>query len=143
MRSDLQDPFQKEFLQVKLSLLKKIQHFRLQLSAGELATYELATYELATWRASTLRACSLRPGQFATRRARTLRAALRSAKASSRLARSWPAIWLTGELAPSELVAGDPASSRDAELETCELVALVHPMDFLLLALKQSNCLRN
>ncbi|KAL0445425.1 UNVERIFIED_CONTAM: hypothetical protein Slati_2265200 [Sesamum latifolium] len=63
-------------------------------------------------------------------------------------ASSRPAIWLArdlraSELAPSKLVAGDPASSRDAELATCELVALVHPMDFLLLALKQSNCLRN
>ncbi|KAL0378550.1 UNVERIFIED_CONTAM: hypothetical protein Sradi_3160500 [Sesamum radiatum] len=56
MRSDLQDPFQKEFLQVKLFLLRKIQHFRLQLSAGELATWrsgpacgllELAPCELA------------------------------------------------------------------------------------------------
>ncbi|KAL0427938.1 UNVERIFIED_CONTAM: hypothetical protein Slati_2968600 [Sesamum latifolium] len=34
----------------------------------------------------------------------------------SKLASSRP-----GELAPSELVAGDPASSRDAELATCEL----------------------
>ncbi|KAL0434186.1 UNVERIFIED_CONTAM: hypothetical protein Slati_2752900 [Sesamum latifolium] len=54
MRSDLQDPFQKKFLQVKLSLLKKIQHFRLQLSAGE----------LATWRARGLRAGELAPSKL-------------------------------------------------------------------------------
>ncbi|KAL0433588.1 UNVERIFIED_CONTAM: hypothetical protein Slati_2693100 [Sesamum latifolium] len=101
MRSDLQDPFQKEFLQVKLSLLK-YSNFHLQPSAGE----------LATWRARTMRARDLRASELA----------------SLHLASS---------------LAGNPASSRVAELATCELGALVHPMDFLLLALKQSNCLRN
>ncbi|KAL0288702.1 UNVERIFIED_CONTAM: hypothetical protein Sradi_7091500 [Sesamum radiatum] len=102
MRSDLQDPFQKEFLQVKLSLLRKIQHFRLQLSAGELAPGELAACDLASSRPASWRARTKRARWLATLPARGL-----------------------------------------LELATCEMDTLVHPMDFLLLALKQSNCLRN
>ncbi|KAL0445139.1 UNVERIFIED_CONTAM: hypothetical protein Slati_2236600 [Sesamum latifolium] len=82
MRSDLQDPFQKEFLKVKLSLLKKIQHFRLQLSAGE----------LGTWRARTMRARGLVSSHHA------------SSWPASWLARDLRA----GELAPSELVGWQP-----------------------------------
>ncbi|KAL0440200.1 UNVERIFIED_CONTAM: hypothetical protein Slati_2503000 [Sesamum latifolium] len=40
-------------------------------------------------------------------------------------------------------LAGNLPARGLLELATCELGALVHPMDFLLLALKQSNCLRN
>ncbi|KAL0457889.1 UNVERIFIED_CONTAM: hypothetical protein Slati_0416100 [Sesamum latifolium] len=109
MRSDLQDPFQKKFLQVKLFLLKYSNFLPPAVS----------------------------------RRARDL--------ASSHHASSWPASWLARDLRASELaslhlassLASNPASSRLLELATCELGALVHPIDFLLLALKQSNCLRN
>ncbi|KAL0284640.1 UNVERIFIED_CONTAM: hypothetical protein Sradi_7191700 [Sesamum radiatum] len=73
MRSDLQDPFQKKFLQVKLSLLRKIQHFSLQLSAGELSTCraravragELAPSELVGWQPCLLAGCwSSRPASW-------------------------------------------------------------------------------
>ncbi|KAL0394336.1 UNVERIFIED_CONTAM: hypothetical protein Slati_4399800 [Sesamum latifolium] len=62
-----------------------------------------------------------------------------------------PASWLARDLRASELaslhlassLAGNPASSRVAGARDLRAGALVHPMDFLLLALKQSNCLRN
>ncbi|KAL0367388.1 UNVERIFIED_CONTAM: hypothetical protein Sradi_3628900 [Sesamum radiatum] len=63
--------------------------------------------------------------------------------ASSHLVSSQPAIWLAGDLRGSELAPNELVGWQPCQLATCELSALVHPMDFLLLALTQSNCSRN
>ncbi|KAL0445283.1 UNVERIFIED_CONTAM: hypothetical protein Slati_2251000, partial [Sesamum latifolium] len=114
MRSGLQDPFQKEFLQVKLSLLKKssISASSCQQASSHHASSQPATRQFELAPASSQSAIRLAHGL-----------------ASSHTASSRPAIWLASDLASSHPASSCPATlparrSRGRELATRELVAL-------------------
>ncbi|KAL0294789.1 UNVERIFIED_CONTAM: hypothetical protein Sradi_6868300 [Sesamum radiatum] len=92
MRSDLQDPFQKEFLQVKLSLRKTPSNFASSCQqVGELAPCELAACDLVL-----LAACSS-SHPASSRSASWLAHDLRASElASSHLAARWQPCQLAG-----------------------------------------------